>query len=140
VDTEKVCVNLSAAELGKLDLLVEKGLYVNRTDVVRAALRREFAEHDWDAIVDRDLVTGPKSKIGSVGIGLIAITKHQLEEAEARNEKVDAYCAGILIIPNDVSPELADRTISRIRVLGSVRASKDVIDRLGDRIQRGRSR
>ena len=140
MDTEKVCVNLSAAELGKLDLLVEKGVYVNRTDAVRAALRREFAEHDWDTIVDRDLVTGPKSKIGSVGIGLIGITKHQLEEAEARNERVDAYCAGILFIADDVTPELADRAIGRLRVLGSVRANKDVIERLGDRIQRGRSR
>ena len=135
-----MCVNLSAAELGKLDLLVEKGVYVNRTDAVRAALRREFSDHDWDEIIDRDLVTGPKSKGGSVGIGLLGLTRHSLEEAVAKNEKVDVYCAGIMFITDDVTPDLADRAIGRIRILGSVRARKEVIERLGDRIQRGRSR
>ena len=138
MDTEKVCVNLSAAELGKLDLLVEKGIYVNRTDAVRAALRREFNEHDWDAIVDRDLVTGPPAKVGSVGIGVIAITRHQLETAAAKNELVDVYCAGILFITDDVSPELADEAIGRLRVLGSLRGPKPVLERLALRTKRGR--
>ena len=139
-ETEKVCVNLSAAELGKLDLLVEKGVYVNRTDVVRAALRREFAEHDWDRIIDRDLVTGPRSTTNSVGLGLIALTKHSLEEAVEKGEQVDVYCAGILLLTSDITPDLADRAIGRIRILGSVRGPKDVIEVLGERIHRGRSR
>src|ERR1700752_2958900 len=53
METEKVCVNLSAAELGHLDILVAEGVYVSRTDAVRAALRREFALHQ--AAIDRHL-------------------------------------------------------------------------------------
>ena len=140
MDTEKVCVNLSAAELGKLDLLVEKGIYVTRTDAVRAALRREFDQHDWDRIIDHDLLTEPRSKLGQVGIGLMALAPPQLEAAVERNEKVTVFCAGILVITNEVTPELADRAIGRIRVLGSVRAPKPVLDVLGDRIHRGRSK
>ena len=139
-DTEKVCVNLSAAELGKLDLLVETGVYVNRTDAVRAALRREFGEYDWDEIVDRDLATGQRSRIGQVGIGIFALTKDHLETAVSKNEKVDVYCAGIVFFTNDVTVELAEQAIGRIRVLGSVRGPKDVLEAVADRIQRGRSR
>lgn len=140
METEKVCVNLSAAELGKLDLLVEKGLYVNRTDAVRAALRQEFATHDWDSIVERDLVTDRRTKTGFVGIGLAMLRRADLEAAVERNEKLNVFCAGIVLIENDVTPDLADRSIGTLRVLGSVRGPKAVVDRLGDRIHRGGSR
>jgi hypothetical protein len=70
----------------------------------------------------------------------MALAPPQLEAAVERNEKVTVFCAGILVITNEVTPELADRAIGRIRVLGSVRAPKPVLDVLGDRIHRGRSK
>lgn len=140
METEKVCVNLSAAELGKLDLLVEKGLYVNRTDAVRGSLRREFDQYDWDTMVNRDLVTGPPSKTRTVTLGLVVLRREDLEHVVERGERMDVFCAGILLITSDVTPDLADRAIGRIRLLGSIRAPKPVVDRLSDRIQRGGSR
>ena len=34
-DTEKITINMSAVDLGKVDLLVQEGLYSNRTDFIR---------------------------------------------------------------------------------------------------------
>lgn len=39
METEKVCVNLPAAELGKIDVLVAEGLFASRTDLIRAGVR-----------------------------------------------------------------------------------------------------
>lgn len=40
METEKVCVNLSAAELGTIDVLVAQGLYTSRSDLIRAVCGR----------------------------------------------------------------------------------------------------
>src|SRR5947209_18661411 len=45
VETEKVCVNLPAAELGKIDVLVAEGLYARRPDVLRNGIRLVIDDH-----------------------------------------------------------------------------------------------
>ena len=139
METEKVCVNLSAGELGKLDLLVAKGIYVNRTDVVRAALRREFDLQNWEQEIDRQL--GPfdlSMPHGAFGIGYFVLRAQELEAAVKKNDKVNVICAGIVTIEDDVTPELADEAIGRLRVLGSLRGPKPVLERLALRTKRGR--
>ena len=44
-DTEKITINLSAVDLGRIDLLAEEGFYSNRTDFIRAAIRKELDAH-----------------------------------------------------------------------------------------------
>lgn len=140
METEKVCVNLSAGELGKLDLLVAKGIYVNRTDVVRAALRREFDLQDWDAVTNRELGNGEQSKAyGAFGIGYFNLRAQDMEAAIANGDKVEVFCAGIVVIDDDVTPDLADEAIGSMRVLGSLRGPKPVLERLASRTKRGRS-
>ena len=51
METEKVCVNLPAAELGKIDVLVAEGLYASRTDVIRSGIRSVLETHDETATV-----------------------------------------------------------------------------------------
>jgi hypothetical protein len=138
METEKVCVNLSASELGRLDLLVAHGLYVNRTDAIRAALRREFSEHDWDDAMSRDFAPSEKSALGWFGIGYFKMNRETLENAVAAGEKLQVLGAGIVSIDDDVTPELADQAIGRLRVLGSLRGPKPVLDRLASRTTRGR--
>lgn len=144
METEKVCVNLSATELGKIDVLVAEGVYVSRTDVVRAALRREFDAHH--EAIDRHLSAGrlpdPDEPADYrvvrtfTGIGYTRFTTEILEQLVRRGEKAEVLGAGIVTIDDDVTPDLADRSIHRLRMLGSVRASKPVLDRLSDRIHR----
>jgi Arc/MetJ-type ribon-helix-helix transcriptional regulator len=140
LETEKVCVNLSAGELGKLDLLVAQGVYVSRTDVVRAALRREFADHDWDDAMSRDVAAGAKPAFGWFGIGYFRVTRETLEQAVEAGEKAQVLGAGIVSIDDDVSPDLADEGIGKIRIVGTLRGPKPVLDRLASRTSTGKKR
>jgi hypothetical protein len=43
----------------------------------------------------------------------------------------------VLRIEPSITPDLADATIERINILGSLKAPKEVVERLGDRIVHG---
>jgi Arc/MetJ-type ribon-helix-helix transcriptional regulator len=47
-DTEKITINMSAVDLGKIDLLVQEGLYSNRTDFIRTAIRSQLEKHTFE--------------------------------------------------------------------------------------------
>ena len=38
-DTEKITINISAVDLGRVDLLVDEGFYSNRSDFIRSDIR-----------------------------------------------------------------------------------------------------
>jgi Arc/MetJ-type ribon-helix-helix transcriptional regulator len=129
VETEKVCVNLPAAELGKIDVLVAEGLFASRTDVIRSGIRTVLASHD-DAVKRR---TGfPDARIGYQ-----LLMRSELEAARAANKRLSMFVVGVLRIQGSVTPELADATIDRIRIFGAVRGPDAVLKRIEDRIIRG---
>ena len=39
---EKMTINVGLVDLGQIDLLVDEGLYANRTDFIRTAIRRQL--------------------------------------------------------------------------------------------------
>jgi len=45
-ETEKITINMSVVDLGKIDLLVQEGLFSNRTDFIRTAIRGQLKSHD----------------------------------------------------------------------------------------------
>ena len=60
-ETEKITINLSVVDLGKIDLLVEEGFYSNRTDLIRTAIRNQLERHAdavEQAIVRKDYADG----------------------------------------------------------------------------------
>ena len=128
MDTEKVCVNLPAAELGKIDVLVAQGLYSSRTDLIRAGIRRT---------IDDNVEAVQRVATGSTGIGYMIVTATDLETARREKKRLRYFIVGILRIQGTVSPELADETIDHIQIFGSVKGPKAVLDRIGDRIIRG---
>jgi Arc/MetJ-type ribon-helix-helix transcriptional regulator len=126
-DTEKITINLSIVDLGKIDLLVEEGFYSNRTDLIRTAIRNQLDRHEE---IVKESVTRK-----SMAIGVFNYSRKGLEKRRAANEKVSASVVGMLVISDDVSPELASETIESIKVLGVLRASKAVRQALADRIR-----
>ena len=128
MENEKVCVNLAPAELGKIDVLVAQGLFTSRTDLIREGIRRVLAEH---------APTVEKVALGSAGIGVLAITRKDLEQARRKGERLTMKVIGMLVIEKDVTPELADATIHDIRIFGTVRGPKPVLTRIGSRIKHG---
>jgi Arc/MetJ-type ribon-helix-helix transcriptional regulator len=129
METEKVCVNLPAVELGKIDVLVAEGLFASRTDVIRSGIRTVLDSH-VDAVQRR---TGfPDARIGYQ-----LLMRGELETARATHQRLSMFVVGVLRIQGSVTPDLADATIERIRIFGAVRGPEAVLKRIEDRIIRG---
>lgn len=128
METEKVCVNLPAAELGKIDVLVAEGLFASRTDVIRSGIRSILQVHD-DAV---RRVARPDARIGYQ-----LLMHSELEAARLARRRLNLFVVGVLRIQGSVTPELADAAIEKIRIFGAVRGPDDVLARLEDRIIRG---
>lgn len=127
METEKVCVNLSGAELGAIDVLVAQGLYTSRSDLIRAGVRAITEEHE-PALhrVTRHATC----------IGVMALNRAYLEEVRREGKRLKVFVVGIFRLADNVTPELADATLDQVQVLGSIRAPQAVLDRIADRITR----
>ena len=125
-DSEKITINMSVVDLGKIDLLVEEGFYSNRTDFIRTGIRNQLDKHSDEV---KQSVTRKTMAVGVVSYG-----RKSLEARQAAGEKVSAWVVGSLTIADDVSAELALDTIESIKVYGVLKASDKVKNALGDRI------
>jgi len=126
-DTEKVTINMSVVDLGKVDLLAAEGFYSNRTDFIRTAIRNQLDRHENEV---KDTVTRK-----SMVLGALVYTRRELEKRRAKGERVSAWVVGSVTIADDVTPELARDTIESIKVYGVLKANKAVKSALADRIQ-----
>jgi Arc/MetJ-type ribon-helix-helix transcriptional regulator len=124
-ETEKITINLGSVDLGKIDLLVEEGLYHNRTDFIRTAIRNLLDKH-------QDVVKQATTRRSSV-IGVLIYDHNDLEKARRKNEKLDMNVIGSIILAEDIDPELARQTIERIQIRGIFKASQAVKEALEDR-------
>ena len=124
--TEKITINLGLVDLGQIDLLVQEGFFVNRTDFIRAAIRAQLtaraAEVD-QTVVRRTLVLGTQH-----------VTRPELEELRDAGKTVHIRVLGLATIAEDVTPQLALATIDSVEVLGAFRASAAVRNALAGRI------
>jgi Arc/MetJ-type ribon-helix-helix transcriptional regulator len=125
-DTEKITINLSAVDLGRIDLLAEEGFYSNRTDFIRTAIRKELDAH-------ADTVKASVARRMSA-LGLVTYTRRSLETYLKKNQKLAINVVGGVILSQDIPPDLASKTIQSLRVRGVLRASQAVKDALAERI------
>ncbi len=116
--TEKITINLSVVDLGKIDFLVEQGFYANRTDFVKDAVRRTLDTHETEV---REKVART-----SAATGIVFLDRRDLEAARRKGQQLDLSIIGLLSFAADVTPDLADETIRSLRVYGSLRASPEV--------------
>lgn len=126
-DTEKITINMSVVDLGKIDLLVDQGHFASRSDLIRTAIREKLLS--YEDTVAREISTR------ALGVGVFGITRKELEELRQRGLQKDYNVVGLVIIANDVTPQLAQETIKSIRVFGTLRASEVVKRALGERIK-----
>jgi Arc/MetJ-type ribon-helix-helix transcriptional regulator len=126
-ETEKITINLGLVDLGQVDLLVQEGFYSNRTDFIRTAIRNQLSTH---AEVVRQTVARK-----TLVLGLEHYTRRDLEAVREAGETLEIKVLGLASIDDDVSPELAQETISSIVVLGALRASPAVKSALSGRIR-----
>jgi len=125
-ETEKITINMSAVDLGRIDLLVDEGFYSNRSDFIRSAIRKELDVH-------RDIVIQTVSRKTMV-LGAVMYSRHDLELAQAKGVVYDIKVVGAVLLDSSITPELALATISRVKIYGVLRASQEVKDALAERI------
>lgn len=124
-ETEKITINMSVVDLGKIDLLVEEGFYQNRTDFIRTAIRVQLDKHEPS--VQSSVVRN------TYGMGIFEYGRKDLEKIVDKGERRSFKVIGMLVLNNDIPPELADQAIESIRVRGVFRASEAVKEVLEDR-------
>lgn len=124
-ETEKITINMPAVDLGKIDLLVQEGIFTNRTDFIRTAIRSQIDKHNFE--IQQSVIRH------SFGIGVISYSKSDLERRLDRGEKLNISIVGLFHLQNDISPELALRAIDSIVVRGIFKASDEVKAALADR-------
>jgi Arc/MetJ-type ribon-helix-helix transcriptional regulator len=126
-ETEKITINLSAVDLGKIDLLVQEGLYSNRTDFTRTAIRNLIDKHNLEI---QQSVTRH-----SYLIGALTYDKSDFEKRKVKGEKIKMTVVGVLHLANDISPDLAREVVESIQVRGIFHASEAVKKALSDRMK-----
>jgi Arc/MetJ-type ribon-helix-helix transcriptional regulator len=126
-DSEKMTINISAVDLGKIDLLVQESLYSNRTDFIRTAIRNQLDKHSLEI---QQSVTRH-----SYTIGALVYDKSDFEKRKAKGEKIRLNLIGVLHFASDISPELAREVVESIQVRGVFHASEAVKAALADRMK-----
>jgi Arc/MetJ-type ribon-helix-helix transcriptional regulator len=128
-ETEKITINMSIVDLGKVDLLVQEGFYQNRTDFIRTAIRSQLDKHE--VAVQNSIIRN------EFGLGVYVCSREGLENTLAKGERKNYNVIGRLVIQDDVTAELADQAIESIRIIGTLRASETVKTKLKGRIAYG---
>jgi Arc/MetJ-type ribon-helix-helix transcriptional regulator len=126
-ESEKITINLGYVDLGQIDLLVAEGFYSNRTDLIRTAIRNQ--------VLKQEEVLKKSVARRSMVLGLQRYTRQDLENVLASGEQLHIHVLGLATIDDDVSPQLALRTIGSVVVLGALRASPEVKAALADRVR-----
>ena len=124
-ETEKLTINLGLVELAKIDVLVEQGLYSNRSDFIRTAIRKNLEGYKEE--IERQLKPVASKQKWETMIGIGGIDKTVMEDwAAAGNEKMNISAVGVFIVPKDISPELFERTVGQVVVRGKIVASDEI--------------
>ncbi|MET9068799.1 hypothetical protein [Streptosporangium sandarakinum] len=126
-ESEKITINVGVVDLGKIDLMVEEGFYATRADFIRTAVRNQLDRHE------NELRQSTSRR--SMTIGILVYTRQELEAIKEKGERLNVSVVGMLIISDDVPPDLAFDTIESIKVSGILRASPAVKSALADRIR-----
>lgn len=127
-DLEKITINLTPVDLGRIDILVEEGFYQNRSDFIRAAIRGELDEHD-------DAITSKATRYPNWETGVVRFTRQDLEIMARETAKRDLYGLGRLIIDGDTPASLVDWVFGKVHWYGPIEASNNVRSVIGRKTQ-----
>lgn len=123
---EKATVNLPIVDLGKIDYLVEQGHYNSRAEFIRISIKGEIMKHNHSfEVIEKDQATKIQTKF--VGLGVFNLSRKYLEGKLDKNIKINVFVIGLCKIAEDVSVDLAKKTINQFRVYGKRMGPPDVL-------------
>lgn len=122
MNTEKVSVNVNVVDVGKMELLIQKGIYTNKTDFMIKAITNELNknEHILDSTLkemDTDV---------HLQIGIVKYDKEKLLSMREANTGMKLYVIGRLTIDPDVPLALAKETLLSIKVFGPAKMTPEL--------------
>jgi Arc/MetJ-type ribon-helix-helix transcriptional regulator len=117
-ESEKITINMNTVDLGKVDLLVQEGVYANRTDFIRTAIRNLLDKNSFE--IQQSVIRY------SYIIGVVSYDRLALERIRAKNEKLKIKVIGMLVLSKDVPEELAAEAIESIQLRGTFSASEAI--------------
>lgn len=121
MNTEKVSVNVNVVDIGKIELLIEKGIYTNKTDFLTKAITNELNKNEniLDSAI-KEMDTDIHLQIGKV-----TYNYDKLLKLKNTNTGIKLYVIGRLTIENDVPLQLAKETLLSIKVFGPAKMSPE---------------
>ncbi|MCL2426741.1 MAG: hypothetical protein FWD05_10450 [Oscillospiraceae bacterium] len=123
-ETEKITINLGIVELAQIDVLVEQGLYSNRSDLIRTTIRKQLEAHKED--IERSLTPMGSKKQWDWMVGIGGVDKTVLEEYIEHNDKLNISAVGMFIVPKNISAELFEKAVAKCIVRGKLVASDEI--------------
>jgi Arc/MetJ-type ribon-helix-helix transcriptional regulator len=124
MNTEKVSVNVNVVDIGKIELLIEKGIYTNKTDFMVKAITNELNKNEQ--ILETTLKEIDMDV--HIQIGKVKYNQEKLLKMKETNTGMKLYVIGRLTIEDDVSLQLAKETLFSIKVFGPSKMSKELKD------------
>ena len=116
---EKLNLDIDAEIVGKIEILVEKGLYDNTTDFFENAIEKQLSIHK---------ATFEKyEKKTTTVFGILNFSAEGLNKYVQKKRKLEIKVIGSLRFGKDVTPELVEASISKIFLAGRLSAPDDVI-------------
>ena len=123
--TEKVSVNLNPAELGQIDLLVERGVFDNRSDFMRAAARKslEGYEDTFQQFLQPEHLADSSKSTLSWAIGIMNLPKSYIMELFHQGKMLDIRVIGLIKIDADIPEDMLRQVVKSCKVHGKIMGS-----------------
>lgn len=118
MSSEKVSFNISVVDLGKIHMLVDKGVYTNRTDFITKAILNELNRNE-------DVIEQTKDK-NDFAIGIMKYSRDDVEKMILENKKMTVHVLGMLILDKTIDLELAQSAFNKIVVFGKYMGPHDI--------------
>ena len=122
LQTEKVSASIDAADAARIDLLIDRGLYADRSDFISKAITDLLAKQE--PVIDEAL-SEERKEHSAFFIGITKLDKNDFLEYKYRGERISIKGYGQLILESGID-DLIFETVESIHVVGSVSCSERV--------------
>jgi len=126
--SEKISINLTPAELGQIDLIVERGLYDNRSDFLRTAAQKLIENHPAEIrqFLEPEHLKDDVFTRLMWGIGIFVMTKDEIENMVLRGTQVNIRTIGIFTFEKNITADEVKQVVRSCKVRGKIIASDEV--------------
>ena len=123
--TEKVSVNMNAATLSAIDLLVDGGYYSTRSDFINQAVREGIQRHQ--SAVDRLIAQQEKrAGAGEWFMGIFGLTAADVDRMYASGERTRIRGYGVLVLDKACNADKLFAVVESIELRGKCVCAPEV--------------